>query len=510
MEVELVVGQPLFDGVMRLGGWAQAHPWQVMGVMGGIPMLLGTVRLLAGRRRQSSPTTYGSARWATSREIKRAGLFERRGVILGQYGHHYLRHDGPEHVLLIGPTRSGKGVSTIIPTLLTWRESALVLDPKDGENYDVTAGWRPQFSDVHRFTPRRQPSTRMNVLDAVRLGTPMEFGDVQLISESLGAPEKMARENSTSLHFRELANLLRATAILHVLYTSIRKSLAGVWDFLTRQHKSLGECLKAMASTAHRSQGIHQAITSMTRAIQNITGDRELSSVWTTTIRPLVLYSDPLVAASTDASDMAIDDLQYGERPVSLYLIAPSPLELERLHPLYRVILDVAMTRLMEHKVRTWKYRLLNCFDELPWYGYTRAVDKGIAVQAGYGQKDLLVAQDLESLWEVYGTHTAIWGNCHVKVFHTPDNDLTAKRISENLMGSGTVETPVEQRSPLLATRRSVSLQHHGRPLMTTDELMDLPADQEIVRIGGIKPILAQKCDYRTDRNFAARLLPVS
>src|SRR6266540_6857460 len=234
----------------------------------------------------------------------------------------------------------------------------------------------------------------------------------------------MAREHSTSLHFRELASLLLTATILHVLYTSPRKSLAGVWDFLTQQHDSLADCLKAMASTTHRSQGVHQAITSMTRAIKNITGDRELSSVWTTAIRPLVLYSDPLVAASTDASDLSFEDLQYGTRPLSLYLIAPSPLELERLYPLYRVILDVAMTRLMEHKVRTWLARLLNCFDELPWYGYTRAVDKGIAVQAGYGQKDLLVTQDLESLWEVYGAHTAIWGNCHVKVFHTPDNDL--------------------------------------------------------------------------------------
>jgi type IV secretory pathway TraG/TraD family ATPase VirD4 len=193
-----------------------------------------------------------------------------------------------------------------------------------------------------------------------------------------------------------------------------------VWDFLTQQSDSLAGCLKAMATAAHRSQSAHQAIASMTQAIENITGDRELSSVWTTAIRPLVLYSDPLVAASTDVSDLSFDDLRYGTRPLSLYLIAPSPLELERLHPLYRVILDVAMTQLMERKVRTWHYRLLNCCDELPWYGYSRVVDKGIAVQAGYGQKDLLVTQDLESLWEVYGAHTAIWGNCHVKVFHPP------------------------------------------------------------------------------------------
>ena len=91
--------------------------------------------------------------------------------------------------------------------------------------------------------------------------------------------------------------------------------MAGVWQFLTQQHDSLGAALKTMASARHLSQGVHEAIASMTTAIKNITGDRELSSVWTTAIRPLVLYSDPLVAASTDASDFDLDALQYGAGP---------------------------------------------------------------------------------------------------------------------------------------------------------------------------------------------------
>jgi type IV secretion system protein VirD4 len=504
-----VAAGEIIHGIAQLGQWVHSHPWHVIVGFIGVPLVAMSLAAVLGRGRRTQPDFYGSARWASRREVRRAGLFQNRGVVLGRLGSQYLCHDGPEHVLLIGPTRSGKGVSTIIPSLLIWRESALVLDPKDGENHDVTAGWRSTIGTVCTFTPMRSPQTRLNVLDTVRLKTAQEFGDAQVIAQSLVAPEKMARENQTSLHFRELSALLLTTAILHVCYTSRRKSLAGVWDFLTQQHQSLGDALKAMATMAHRSGGIHQGIVSMTRAIQNISGDREISSVWTTAIRPLVLYNDPNVAKSTDASDLDFDDLQYGKEPVSLYLVAPSPLALERLHPLYRVILDVAMTRLMEHKVRTWTHRLLNCCDELPWYGYTRAIDKGIAVQAGYGMKDLLVAQDLESLWDVYGQHTAIWGNCHVKVFHTPDNDLTAKRISENMLGAGTVETPVAQQSPLLGWKRSVSLGHHGRPLMTPDELMDLPADEEILRVGGIKPIRAEKCDYRIDRNFHERRLPV-
>jgi type IV secretion system protein VirD4 len=499
---------PVLAWIEWLGQLGQRYPGRILLGMVGLMLIGVVIKATVGRRDTRTSTTHGSARWATKRDAKRAGLFTPAGIILGQGWGRYLRHEGEEHILLVGPTRSGKGISTIITSLLTRdREpkSVLVSDPKDGENYAVTARWRASIGPVWAFAPRRPPMTRINVLDTVRLKTRYKFGDTQLIAQSLVAPEKMYHEHPTSLHFRELAALLLTASILHVLYTKPRKSLAGVWEFLTQDHDSLSGCLTVMSRTRHRSEGVHQAIVSMTRAIKNITGDRELSSVWSTAIRPLVLYNDDLVAQSTDTSSVDLNDLQYGPEPVSLYLIAPSPMELERLHPIYRVILDVAMTRLMEHRVRTWKHRLWCIYDELPAYGYTRVVDKGIAVQAGYGMKAVLVVQDLESLWDVYGQHTQIWGNCHVKIFHAPDNDLTAKRISENLLGTSTIENPVAQQTPGLGQVRSLSMQHISRALMTTDELMNMAPEQEIIKVGGYPPFLVEKCDYRTDPNFAGR-----
>jgi len=501
----MVAPLDIFHQISQLGQWVQAHPWMVMGSFVAVPIVVGSAGLLLGRGRRQQPESYGSARWASRREMRQAGLFKNHGVVLGKLGQQYLCDDSDRHVLLVGPTRGGKGIGVIIPSLLVWKESALIFDPKDGENYDVTTGWRRSLGPVYAFTPMRSPQTRINVMDTIRLRTRQEFGDAQVIAQSLVAPEKMARESQTGLHFRELASLLLTTAILHVAYTSQRTSLAGVWDFLTQQHTSLGDALKTMTSQQHLSGGIHQGIVSMTRAIQNITGDRELSSVWTTAIRPLVLYSDPNVAKSTDASDLDLNDLQYGTDPSSLYLIAPSPMALERLHPLYRVILDVAMTRLMEHKVRTQTHQLLVLGDELPWYGYIRVIDKGIATMAGYGMKALLVTQDLESLWEVYGSHTAIWGNSSTKVLFAPSNDLTAKRISENMLGMGTVETPVAQQSPVLGWRKSVSMGHHGRALLTADELMSLPRQQEVILVEGLKPILAEKANYLVESAFQGR-----
>src|SRR5215469_1540468 len=114
-------------------------------------------------------TTYGSARWATHQEMRAAGLLQPDGVVLGRLGRHYLRHDGPEHVLCFAPTRSGKGVGIVVPTLLTWPESAIVHDIK-GENYELTAGWRGRFGQILLFDPTNPRSSAYNPLLEVRRG----------------------------------------------------------------------------------------------------------------------------------------------------------------------------------------------------------------------------------------------------------------------------------------------------------------------------------------------------
>src|SRR5262249_6335957 len=277
---------------------------------------------------------------------------------------------------------------------------------------------------------------------------------------------------------------------------------------LTQQHNSLADALKAMRATAHHHASVHQAVAGLTAAIKNITGDRELGSVWSTAIRPLVLYSDPLVAASTDTSTLCLQDLQYGKMPVSLYLVAPSPVAVKRLHPLYRVILDVAMARLMDHPVGTHRFRLLLCADELPWHGYTKAIVEGIAVMRGYGIKALLAVQDLPALERVYGADTATGGNTDVKIFRRPVKASTAKRFSDNLMGRGTVGHPVESRQAGVLGRRSVSFQHVARPLLTTDEVMALDPAVEMLRVSGVRPIRCTAVDYLTDREFRGRWRP--
>ena len=160
----------------------------LIAVSGGFAAIVVAIAMSVWRgRERSNATTYGSARWAKRREFKRAGLLADNGVVLGRFERNYLRHDGPEHVLCFAPTRSGKGVGLVIPTLLTWPGSAIVHDIK-GENWELTAGFRSGFNRVLLFDPTNPASSAYNPLLEVRRGI-WEVRDVQNVADVLVDPE---------------------------------------------------------------------------------------------------------------------------------------------------------------------------------------------------------------------------------------------------------------------------------------------------------------------------------
>ncbi len=194
---------------------------------GGLVSVAVAIGMSVWRAREiRNSATYGSARWATRSEISRAGLLAGKGVIIGQHANLYLRHDGPEHVLCFAPTRSGKGVGLVVPTLLTWPHSAIVHDIK-GENWELTAGFRTRFSRTLLFDPTNEASAAYNPLMEVRRGI-NEVRDVQNIADVLVDPEgSLERRN----HWEKTSHALLVGAILHVLYAEPDKTLAGVATF---------------------------------------------------------------------------------------------------------------------------------------------------------------------------------------------------------------------------------------------------------------------------------------
>jgi len=473
---------------------------------GGILSIAVAIVLSVRRAREAKvAATYGSARWATPSEIRTAGLTAADGVVLGKFEHDYLRHDGPEHVLCFAPTRSGKGVGLVVPTLLTWPGSCIVHDVK-GENWTLTSGFRSQHGRVLLFDPTNVNSAAYNPLLEVRRGE-WEVRDVQNVADVLVDPEgSLERRN----HWEKTSHALLVGAILHVLYAEPDKTLAGVAGFLSDPRRPIELTLRAMMTTAHLGDaGPHPVIASAARELLN-KSENERSGVLSTAMSFLGLYRDPVVARVTRHCDWRIRDLVEGDRPATLYLVIP-PSDISRTKPLVRLILNQIGRRLTEDlQAKGRRHRLLLMLDEFPALGRLDFFESALAFVAGYGLKSFLIAQSLNQIEKAYGPNNAILDNCHVRVCFATNDERTAKRVSDAL-GTATEMRAVQnyaghRLSPWLG-HLMVSRQETARQLLTPGEVMQLPPNDELVLVSGVPPIRAKKARYFEDIRLAERVL---
>ena len=508
-------GWPFYEPAAFFWWWfvydAYAHDIFVDGgfiaASGGIAAVIVAIAMSVWRAREAKRiTTYGSARWAEKREIRRARLLKPDGVILGRWQDHYLRHDGPEHVLCFAPTRSGKGVGLVVPTLLTWPGSAIVHDIK-GENWALTAGWRARFGRVLLFDPTNPESAAYNPLLEVRRGE-WEVRDVQNIADILVDPEgALERRN----HWEKTSHSLLVGTILHVLYAEPDKTLAGVANFLSDPRRPIETTLKAMMTTRHLGdRGVHPAVGSAARELLN-KSENERSGVLSTAMSFLGLYRDPVVAAVTRQCDWRIRDLVEGASPATLYLVVP-PSDISRTKPLLRLLLNQVGRRLTEKlEATSRRRRLLLMLDEFPALGRLDFFESTLAFMAGYGIKSFLIAQSLNQIEKAYGPNHAILDNCHVRVSFATNDERTAKRVSDAL--GPTTELRAMRNyaghrlSPWLG-HLMVSRQETSRALLTPGEVMQLPPDDELVMVSSCPPIRGKKARYYEDPQLQARILP--
>ncbi|MFE0018372.1 conjugal transfer protein TraG [Mesorhizobium sp. NPDC059054] len=473
---------------------------------GGFLSIVAAIGISVWRAREAKTAeTYGSARWADEKEVIAAGLLGADGVVLGRYGDAYLRHDGPEHILCFAPTRSGKGVGLVVPSLLAWAGSAIVHDIK-GENWQLTAGFRAQHGRVLLFDPTNPGSAAYNPLLEVRRGE-WEVRDVQNIADILVDPEgSLERRN----HWEKTSHALLVGAILHVLYAEEQKTLAGVAAFLSDPKRPIESTLVAMMKTAHLGEaGPHPVIASAARELLN-KSDNERSGVLSTAMSFLGLYRDPVVAEVTRRCDWRISDILTGEKPTTLYLVVP-PSDISRTKPLIRLILNQVGRRLSEDLQARGRHRLLLMLDEFPALGRLDFFESALAFMAGYGLKAFLIAQSLNQIEKAYGPNNSILDNCHVRISFATNDERTAKRISDAL-GTATEMRAMKnyaghRLSPWLG-HVMVSRSETARPLLTPGEIMQLPPSDEIVMIAGTPPIRARKARYYEDIRFRQRILP--
>ncbi len=474
---------------------------------GGVIAAAVAIGMSVWRAREAkNAETYGSARWAQEKEIEQAGLLGPDGVVLGRYERAYLRHDGPEHVLCFAPTRSGKGVGLVIPSLLTWPGSAIVHDIK-GENWQLTAGFRARHGRVLLFDPTNAESSAFNPLLEVRRG-PWEVRDVQNIADILVDPEGSLEKRN---HWEKTSHALLVGAILHVLYAEENKTLAGVAAFLSDPKRPIESTLDAMMRTAHLGEaGVHPVVASAARELLNKSGN-ERSGVLSTAMSFLGLYRDPVVAAVTRRCDWRITDIVGGGRPTTLYLVVP-PSDINRTKPLIRLILNQIGRRLTEDlQAKSGRRRLLLMLDEFPALGRLDFFESALAFMAGYGIKSFLIAQSLNQIEKAYGPNNSVLDNCHVRVSFATNDERTAKRVSDALGTATEMRAMKNYAGSRLAPwlgHLMVSRSETARPLLTPGEVMQLPPSDEIVMVSGVHPIRARKARYFEDGRFLERILP--
>jgi type IV secretion system protein VirD4 len=462
--------------------------------------LLGVIAMLAfavwRARKARVASTHGSARWALPGEYRAAGLLSGAGVVLGVLPDgQFLTDDGPGHVACIAPTRSGKGVGQVIPTLLTWPGSVLVHDMK-GENWQHSAGYRAGFSNVIYFNPTdASASAHFNPLMEVR-DDENQIRDVQNIADQIVDPHGRGKES----HWDRTADQFFLAVILHVLHAEADKSLYGISRFLSDPTRNFAATLKRMKNTPHKDPMAHERIASGAQAMLN-KAEEERSGVLSTALAFLGLYVDPIVARNTADSDFRITDLMRADHPVSLYIVVPDSDRL-RLKPLTRLMITLITQRLVEVlNPQENRHRLLMLLDEFPRLGRMQFLSDALSYLAGYRIKVMLIMQSLGQLDapESYGKGNTIVESCHSRCFYTPQDPHTAQWIADALGP----KTEVHQQTTFTGHRLApwlghvmVSDQESARPLMDAAEVCKLAASDSILFVAGFPPFKARRLKY--------------
>lgn len=485
----------------------------------GFAIAMLPIGLLIGLSRRQKPKVraFGEDAWGTMDDAKKAGLIDPqqqpRGRVLGMYEGKRLTYRGPEHSLVVGASRSGKGVGHVVPTALSWEGSLFAYDRK-GEIWHITADHRKRFSHVIYFMPTNRNTARWNPLFEVRKGE-NEIADIQNVVGVLVDP---LGSKAGDLSFWDLsASQFFVGLILHVLYTADDKdkNLAYVRRLLI----NIEPTIDAMLHTKHYFEWPrtadgqeqfgpakpvnHPEINLGATALMSM-DVKVRSSVLGTAQSAVTLFADPLVAHATSWSDFAIGDLVCSKNPVSFYLITPQA-HADRLAFLVRVMLRQTINSLMEDidydsRGRQKKHRLLLMLDEFPKLGGLPFIENALGEMAGYGITCQLFCQSFNDVFGKYGVHTSIFDNMHITVTFATSEPKSIKSIIERA-GKWLEyrESFSDPRSLFHKGNRSTSLAEQERYILGEQHVRGLETTKEFVFVNNAKPMIADKIRHYED-----------
>ena len=444
---------------------------------------------------------YGDAHWATWQEIQKAGLFSKDGIILGKYRNRYLISDSPTHVMLIAPTRSGKGVGLVTPNLLNWPDSLICLDVKN-ENYRKTAGFRQHHGHkVFMWSPLDPEgrSHRYNPLEAVSSDPYQRVSDIQVIAKILiKDPQK-----SDPIWASEARALFVGLA-LYVIENDKMPSTIGAINRLLGTEQDLGDVVRHIIQT-------HPELSdTIKKSLMNFANKaaKERSGVKSSLNQAINLWDNPIIDAATATSDFSISDLRKERIAVYVGVLTG---QISTLAPLLRIFFEQVITTISMHEPKENEpYKILMMLDEFHMLGEMTSITSAFTLLGGYNCRVMAVVQGLKWLDDVYGRdkRDGILSCCSHQIFFAA-NDLETAGYVSNSCGEKTVKTvSTSRKNSMKYDVPSKSTSFRARPLISKEKVKQLPRNEEIIITESSVPVRAHKIQYYRDRNFKSRLLP--
>ena len=401
----------------------------------------------------------------------------------------------------MAPTRSGKGVGTIIPNLLLLDRAVICIDPK-GENARVTARARAAKGKVWCLDPfgvSGQPVARYNPLDRLDPASIDLAEDAGTLADALvhDAPGQ-----SGEAHWNEEAKALIAGLILHVVTTepADRRTLSVLRELLTLPPARFAALLDAM-SDSPAAGGL------VARAANRHLGksDREAAGVLSSAQRHTHFIDSPRIVASTAASDFRFADLK--ETPATVFLILP-PDRLDTYARWLRLLIAQAVTDMARSPARPAR-PVLFLLDEFAALGRLEPVERAMGLMAGYGLQLWPILQDMHQLRATYGERAGTFmSNAGVVQAFGVNDHATADMLSKTI-GDTTIEYTTFGSSHATSwtqpANRSESSSGHvaARRLATPDEIMRMDQDSLLLLRQGQDPLVVGKIRYYAEREFA-------
>jgi Type IV secretory system Conjugative DNA transfer len=346
------------------------------------------------------------------------------GVVIGATHGRPLIDASSAPVAVLGPCRSGKGVSVLVPSLLTWRGSAIVIDVQ-GELHSLTSRWRGAGlgGTVRRvdFDSRHSPDS-YNFLAEIRTGTPHELGDIEALAEALLGAGPFEGSH--------------AHAALVMLIAATREELPDA---------SLADVLATLVNPAKFNTALKRfrdgpVATDLDRAANLAAAAYErLNEPAQTLVRQRIeasmgIFGDAAVAHNTASSSFTLDDLQGTDRPTTIY-VAFSPSSGARLRPLLRAVLAQFVRSSTADHPAPGSPGILMALDAFTTLGRLEFLESALGYLPGYGVKPLLVIEDLSQLRAVYGESQTIWTQCGVRTVLPVNDHDTAVALATEIGG---------------------------------------------------------------------------